>query len=149
MGEMAARPTGPAGGRKWRSLRAACFGTAVALLALANGCIIRSPPEPPPRARPPAVATRFARLSHDEWANTLRDLFALEGATAEQLAADLRLDPKQGGFLFDNYAASLSVDDALWELPESRLREWGEAGRARVVGITWDHVIDVLTEGLR
>jgi glycosyltransferase involved in cell wall biosynthesis len=38
--------------------------------------------------------------------------------------------------------------DRLWALPESRLREMGAAGRARVVGITWDHVIDRLTEGL-
>jgi glycosyltransferase involved in cell wall biosynthesis len=39
--------------------------------------------------------------------------------------------------------------DRLWELPERRLREMGEAGRARVAGITWDHVLDRLTETLR
>jgi glycosyltransferase involved in cell wall biosynthesis len=38
--------------------------------------------------------------------------------------------------------------DSLWQQPEARLREWGELGRSRVLGITWDHVIDVLTEGL-
>ncbi len=38
--------------------------------------------------------------------------------------------------------------DRLFALPESRLRELGEAGRARVQDITWDHVIDALTEGL-
>jgi glycosyltransferase involved in cell wall biosynthesis len=39
--------------------------------------------------------------------------------------------------------------DRLWELPETRLREMGEAGRARVVDITWDAAIDRLTESLR
>jgi glycosyltransferase involved in cell wall biosynthesis len=38
--------------------------------------------------------------------------------------------------------------DALWEEPVARLREMGEAGRARVAGISWDHVIDRLTEAL-
>ena len=39
--------------------------------------------------------------------------------------------------------------DALWEQPAARLREMGQAGRARVADITWDHVIDRLTESLR
>jgi glycosyltransferase involved in cell wall biosynthesis len=39
--------------------------------------------------------------------------------------------------------------DRLWALPPARLREMGEAGRARVAGITWDHVIDRLTETIR
>jgi len=38
--------------------------------------------------------------------------------------------------------------DRLWELPPSRLAEMGEAGRQRVEDITWDRVIDRLTEGL-
>jgi glycosyltransferase involved in cell wall biosynthesis len=38
--------------------------------------------------------------------------------------------------------------DRLWELPEARLAEMGEAGRRRVEDITWDRVIDRLTEGL-
>jgi glycosyltransferase involved in cell wall biosynthesis len=38
--------------------------------------------------------------------------------------------------------------DRLWEMPEVRLREMGEAGHARVKDISWDHVIDRLTEGL-
>jgi glycosyltransferase involved in cell wall biosynthesis len=38
--------------------------------------------------------------------------------------------------------------DALWEQPESALRAWGAAGRERVAGITWDGVIDRLTETL-
>jgi glycosyltransferase involved in cell wall biosynthesis len=39
--------------------------------------------------------------------------------------------------------------DGLYQLPEARLREMGAAGRERVCGITWDHVIDRLTESLR
>jgi len=39
--------------------------------------------------------------------------------------------------------------DALWQLPPARLFEMGEAGQGRVAGITWDHVIDTLTESLR
>jgi glycosyltransferase involved in cell wall biosynthesis len=39
--------------------------------------------------------------------------------------------------------------DRLWAQPEARLREMGEAGFARVKDISWDHVIDRLTESLR
>ena len=39
--------------------------------------------------------------------------------------------------------------DALWQLPAARLGEMGAAGEERVADITWDHVIDTLTEGLR
>ncbi len=39
--------------------------------------------------------------------------------------------------------------DTLWELPPARLLEMGAAGQQRVAGITWDHVIDTLTEGLQ
>jgi glycosyltransferase involved in cell wall biosynthesis len=38
--------------------------------------------------------------------------------------------------------------DRLWELPAARLADMGEAGRRRVADISWDHVIDRLTEGL-
>jgi glycosyltransferase involved in cell wall biosynthesis len=43
-------------------------------------------------------------------------------------------------------AAIAEAIDRLWALPEARLREMGEAGHARVKDITWDHVIDRLTE---
>jgi glycosyltransferase involved in cell wall biosynthesis len=39
--------------------------------------------------------------------------------------------------------------DGFWQLPAARLAALGEAGRERVAGITWDHVIDVLTETLQ
>jgi glycosyltransferase involved in cell wall biosynthesis len=39
--------------------------------------------------------------------------------------------------------------DALWAMPGARLREMGEAGFERVRDISWDGVIDTLTESLR
>jgi glycosyltransferase involved in cell wall biosynthesis len=39
--------------------------------------------------------------------------------------------------------------DRLWALPEGRLREMGEEGHARVKDITWDAVVDRLTESVR
>jgi glycosyltransferase involved in cell wall biosynthesis len=39
--------------------------------------------------------------------------------------------------------------DTLWQAPTRRLAEMGAAGHARVAGISWDHVIDALTEPLR
>jgi glycosyltransferase involved in cell wall biosynthesis len=39
--------------------------------------------------------------------------------------------------------------DRLWALPEGRLREMGEAGLVTVKDISWDHVIDRLTEAVR
>jgi glycosyltransferase involved in cell wall biosynthesis len=45
-------------------------------------------------------------------------------------------------------AALASAIDRLWALPKARLLDMGLAGRARLVGITWDHVIDRLTESL-
>lgn len=60
----------------------------------------------------PAPTTRFARLTHTQWANTVHDLFDLSGTDA--IAKDFRSDPTQQGFLFDNAGGSLSVDDALW-----------------------------------
>ena len=38
--------------------------------------------------------------------------------------------------------------DRVFALPETRLAEMGEEGHGRVAGITWDHVIDTLTECL-
>lgn len=60
----------------------------------------------------PAPTTRFARLSHTQWANTVRDLFALDAAGS--IAADFRADPAQQGFLFDDNVLTLSVDETLW-----------------------------------
>lgn len=60
----------------------------------------------------PAPTTRFARLSHTQWGNTVRDLFSLD--TAGTIADGFRLDPAVQGFLFDDNVLSLSVDETLW-----------------------------------
>jgi len=86
----------------------------VAFLVLVLGaCILREPkvtPNAQSARRPLPVATRFARLTHAQWANTVRDLFGTHVIQDESL----RPDPTPNGFLFDNYAASQNVDDALW-----------------------------------
>lgn len=65
-----------------------------------------------PETEFPTPSTRAARLTHVQWENSVRDLFHLDGDTAfSQL---LRSDPVQSGFLFDNNALAMSVDDALW-----------------------------------
>jgi glycosyltransferase involved in cell wall biosynthesis len=47
----------------------------------------------------------------------------------------------------DADAVALALDQ-LWQLPPARLRDMGEAGFERVKDISWDHAIDLLTEGL-
>ncbi|MCA9649751.1 MAG: DUF1592 domain-containing protein [Myxococcales bacterium] len=61
----------------------------------------------------PAPTTRFFRLTHQQWENTVQDLFGLPEPTG--LSAEFRADPFVGGFLFDNNAMSLEVDQALWQ----------------------------------
>jgi hypothetical protein len=58
-----------------------------------------------------APSARFVRLTHEQWANSVRDLLKLE--VADPLP-EFRPDPVQGGFLFDNDATSLQVDESLW-----------------------------------
>jgi hypothetical protein len=60
----------------------------------------------------PAATTRFFRLTHAQWESTVQDLFGLQEPTG--LADDFRADPYVGGFVFDNNALSLEVDQALW-----------------------------------
>jgi len=62
----------------------------------------------------PSPATRAARLTHLQYANTLRDLLDVPMAEIESATADLRPDPAQAGFLFDNDSLTLSVDGALF-----------------------------------
>ncbi len=60
----------------------------------------------------PAPSHRVARLTHEQWDNTVRDLFYLDSATG--LAGEFRPDAGVSGYLFDNAAHNLSVDEALW-----------------------------------
>jgi hypothetical protein len=60
----------------------------------------------------PAQSTRFARLTHEQWEATVQDLLGLPEPTG--LSSEFRADPYVGGFIFDNNALSLEVDQALW-----------------------------------
>jgi len=59
----------------------------------------------------PAPATRAYRLTHAQWARTVRELLQLPASQA--LPGPLRDDPVQSGFAFDNNALTLVVDEAL------------------------------------
>lgn len=59
-----------------------------------------------------APAARVSRLTHQQWQNSVRDLFGIPASTP--IEAELPQDPKTAGYLFDNDAQSLSVDQALW-----------------------------------
>jgi hypothetical protein len=60
----------------------------------------------------PAPSTRFFRLTHEQWENTVRDLFYLSEHTG--FSDNFSPDPKPSGYLFDNNATALQVDQALW-----------------------------------
>jgi hypothetical protein len=60
----------------------------------------------------PASTTRFFRLTHAQWENTVQDLLQLPEPTG--LSSEFRADPFVGGFIFDNNALSLEVDQTLW-----------------------------------
>ncbi len=66
----------------------------------------------PNAAELPAPSARVARLTHTQWENTVRDLLYLDAPTG--FSASFRADPSNAGYLFDNSAAALDVDQALW-----------------------------------
>ncbi|GMU01032.1 hypothetical protein KH5H1_51520 [Corallococcus caeni] len=68
---------------------------------------------PPPAVEQPARSVRVARLTHAQWVSSVKDLLKLDAAPTA-LAQTFRADPSQSGFLFDNDARALSVDEALW-----------------------------------
>lgn len=61
----------------------------------------------------PSPTTRVFRLTHAQWDNTVRDLFYM--AEPLGLSEEFRTDPAVGGFMFDNNALTLEVDQALWQ----------------------------------
>lgn len=65
-----------------------------------------------PEAEMPVPTTRFFRLTHDQWENTVQDLLGLDMPTG--LSSEFRADPAEGGFIFGNNALTLEVDEALW-----------------------------------
>jgi hypothetical protein len=61
----------------------------------------------------PAPSTRFARLTHSQWENTVRDLFGLGPET--DFSSSFRDDPAAQGFMFKNDFGTLEVDEILWK----------------------------------
>ena len=54
------------------------------------------------------------------------------------------------GFVSDPDPGALAdAIDRLWAAPEASLRTMGEEGHTRVAEITWDRVVDRLTETIR
>lgn len=60
----------------------------------------------------PSASPRAYRLTHAQWENTVQDLFDLSAPTG--LSQLFRADPQVAGYLFDNDATALEVDEALW-----------------------------------
>ena len=60
----------------------------------------------------PSPVPRAYRLTHTQWENTVQDLFELPEPTGHSNL--FRADPKVAGYIFDNGATSLEVDEALW-----------------------------------
>lgn len=102
--------------RGW-ALRLACVGAALlgasGGLTACNGFLgasNESGSEDALQVDRPASASRFRRLTHEEWRNTVQDLLGIDPS---ELSAAFRDDPRAAGFLFDNNAATLEVDQAL------------------------------------
>ena len=68
-------------------------------------------PGVPAAAFAPAPAGRFARLTHGQWENTVRDLLRLDDVSG--LSSTFPSDARTAGFLFDNHELSLEVDQVL------------------------------------
>ncbi len=107
---------------RWRRWR--CAALAVLAAGVLSGCegrfvdpVTGEPggASPPPGAlvESPAPSARVARLTHSQWANSVQALLRLD-APPTGLAQELRADPAQSGFLFDNQAQALTVDEVLW-----------------------------------
>jgi hypothetical protein len=101
-----------------------------------------------PEVEPPAPTTRAARLTHEQWENTVRDLFRL--GPDSSFAGLLRSDPVQNGFLFDNNALSLSVDDALfsgYQRASAQVAEFVTADAARLATLAATGATEVEPRG--
>jgi hypothetical protein len=83
------------------------------LLAGCEGSVL--PPgwdddDPPVVGEGPAPVSRFPRLTHTQWENTVEQLLRLDAPPD----MTFRTDPALAGFLFDTNGGALEVDDVLW-----------------------------------
>jgi hypothetical protein len=60
----------------------------------------------------PAAAGRVVRLSHVQWENSVRDLLRLDAPSG--LSATFPTEASGAGYLFDNPAEALQVEQSLW-----------------------------------
>lgn len=109
---MGHRPSSSASSTRW--LGRLAF-SAVVLASALPACtgVIGDPPEGAIVVAPaaaPAQQSRFPRLSHTQWENTIRDLFYLDATTG--LSESFTGDPL-GGY-FDNNESALQVTPGLW-----------------------------------
>lgn len=103
----------PMWGEGWR--RSVVLGLAAGMLAGCEGRILDpfQGEDSPAGKEQPARTVRVARLTHTQWANSAQELLRLDAPPTTQ-AQGFRADPAQSGFLFDNEARTLSVDESLW-----------------------------------
>ena len=66
----------------------------------------------PEEPAPTGGVSRFRRLTHAQWEQTVSDLFGL--AESSNLSSSFRSDPVQSGYIFLGNGAALEVDQALW-----------------------------------
>lgn len=59
----------------------------------------------------PVPAGRFARLTHTQWENSVRDLLLLDAPSG--LSSTFPSDARSAGFLFDNHEVALETDQVL------------------------------------
>jgi hypothetical protein len=94
----------------WTLLSAGCLLLASSCTGLIGGGEDGSCPNCPTDPAAELDTTRYPRLSHAQWENTVRDLFYLDDVSGE--SASFTGDPPGG--MFDNNEAVLMVPPGLW-----------------------------------
>jgi hypothetical protein len=92
-------------------LLAACSGVVTGGEGEASGSREPAPAIDPDNVSDLVPAGRFARLTHTQWENSVRDLLVLGDTSG--LSETFPADARTAGFLFDNHELSLEVDQVL------------------------------------
>lgn len=82
-----------------------------------------NPPQPPLEQSPIAPSPQWVRLTHVQWLHAARDVLGLK-----EVPQDVTLppDPRVAGFLFDNHAPSLQVDEVLLQAYQRAAERFAE-----------------------
>ncbi len=104
-----------AAGLRWASL-ALCIAFAACEGGIANNSASGDWDDPADgpastAVEQPAPAGRFARLTHTQWENSVRDLLLLDQKSG--LSSTFPSDARSAGFLFDNHELALETDQVL------------------------------------